>query len=92
MHSEIPFHDIKLSDDELIRTFDADVDELQLKWHQDDEDRLVYILEAGGWKIQLENNLPTYLSAEECLEIPRLEWHRVHKGDGNLVVRIKKIK
>lgn len=88
----LPFHDVMLSGDEVIRTFSAEVDESELKWHQDNERRVIQIIEDGGWKIQLENEMPHSFSLGESFDIPRLKWHRVIKGNGNLVVIIKKIK
>ena len=89
---DFPFHDAVLSDDEVIRTFSSEVDESELKWHQDNERRIIQIIENGGWKIQFENEIPHSFSLGESFDIPKLKWHRVIKGNRRLVVRIKKIK
>lgn len=91
MGSAMPFQDIQLSASELIRTFDSNVDESELKWHQDNEHRIISVVEGYNWKIQFENKIPTTLSPLESIEIPRLEWHRLIKGSGNLVVKITKV-
>jgi hypothetical protein len=72
----------------LIRTFDETIDPIELKWHRDDEDRMIVAVEKSDWKIQLENKLPQDLNT--AVFIARGEWHRVIKGKGELVVKIVK--
>jgi hypothetical protein len=57
-------------------------------WHRDDEDRTIEILGETDWLIQLDNSLPILL--EGNIFIPRHEWHRVIKGQKNLLVKINK--
>jgi len=72
--------------DSTIRKFSQDIDPIELMWHRDLKNRSVKLLEGSGWKIQLDNSLP--LDFNE-ITIPKLIWHRVIKGSGNLVVEIK---
>ena len=72
--------------DSTIRTFSQEIDPIELMWHRDLKNRSVKLLEGSGWKIQLENTLP--LNLDEII-IPKLTWHRVIKGSGDLVVEIK---
>jgi len=72
----------------LIRTFDETIDPIELKWHRDDEDRMIVAVEKSDWKIQLENKLPQDLNT--AVFIARGEWHRVIKGKGELVIKIVK--
>lgn len=72
----------------LIRTFDDTVDPIELKWHRDDEDRMIVAVKKTDWKIQLENRLPQDLNT--AVFISRGEWHRVIKGTGDLTVKIIK--
>jgi len=72
----------------IYRTFKPDVESEELKWHQDLNDRKVTIIENGGWKFQMENGLPTKLKDGDILDIPKLAWHRVIKGENQLVVSI----
>ena len=65
-----------------------EVDDDELKWHQDLKDRKVTVIEDGGWSFQIENSLPVKLSNAEQLSIPKFVWHRVIKGKGNLIVEI----
>ena len=70
----------------MIRRFSQEIDPIELMWHRDLKNRSVKLLEGSGWKIQLENTLP--LNLDEII-IPKLTWHRVIKGSGDLVVEIK---
>jgi hypothetical protein len=72
--------------DSTIRTFSQEIDPIELMWHRDLKNRSVKLLEGSGWKIQLENTLPSNFN--ETI-IPKLTWHRVIKGSGDLVVEIK---
>jgi hypothetical protein len=72
----------------LIRTFDDTVDPIELKWHRDDEDRMIVSVKKTDWKIQLENRLPQDLNT--AVFVSRGEWHRVIKGTGELTVKIVK--
>ena len=76
-------------DNKIRRTFNPDVDSEELKWHQDLKDRKVTIIEDGGWSFQMEDSLPNKLSIADQLFMPKFVWHRVLKGEGNLVVEIE---
>ena len=66
-----------------------DVESEELKWHQDLRDRKVTIIESGGWSFQMDDNLPNKLQNAEQISIPKFAWHRVIKGDSDLVVEIE---
>jgi hypothetical protein len=85
---EYPFQQETI-DEKLIRTFDTDVQDLELVWHQDHKDRLVEIIEPGGWSFQAENELPNKLEKGQKYFIPKLVWHRVIKGESKMVVSIE---
>ena len=72
-----------------IRTFSEDVDENELVWHRDREDRIVKSVGDTDWMIQLDNELPKPLT--ETIYIPKGVYHRVIKGSDDLIVRIKKL-
>jgi len=72
-----------------VRVFESDVKSGELKWHWDEEDRLVELLEPTDWFFQIDNNLPVRFP--QSILIERGTWHRVIKGDGRLVVRITKV-
>jgi len=87
-----PYQDLE-QDDYVIRKFDQNIDPIELKWHMDGEDRIVEVLECGaGWKFQYDNKLPQDLKPNTTLLIQRHDYHRVIKGEGNLLIKIHKIK
>ena len=73
----------------LLREFGKDVDSEELVWHMDKRDREVRILEGSGWKLQMDNDIPRDLIIGETYRIPKYTYHRVWKGDSNLLVEIK---
>ena len=73
------------------RDFSFEVDEEELKWHYDLKDRYVTVLKAGGWQFQLEDGLPNKIHDGQEIFIPKLVWHRVIKGEGNLKVSILEV-
>jgi hypothetical protein len=85
---DFPFEQI-VKGNILVRTFDLSVDSDELKWHQDLKDRKVTVIEGNGWLFQMENELPIKLEDAKQIFIPKLAWHRVLKGSGNLIVEIK---
>lgn len=72
-----------------IRTFDSKVDEHELMWHRDLEDRLVTIIESNGWKFQMDNKLPLNLRKGDKVFIPKDTFHRVIKGNGDLKIKVE---
>lgn len=87
---EYPFEE-KIIDNKKIRTFSPDVDEEELEWHVDEFDRKIKVLEGGGWKIQMNNELPKLLKDGDEIFIPKMEWHRAIKGQNKLVIEIEEI-
>ena len=52
-------------------------------------DREVTVVEGVGWKIQFDDELPRNLSPGKTYYIPKNTYHRVMKGQTNLVVEIR---
>lgn len=71
-----------------VRIFSQEVEETELKWHRDEEDREIISILKTDWKVQLENELP--LSLNSPIKIKAGVWHRVIKGTGELTIKIKK--
>jgi hypothetical protein len=69
-----------------VRQFSEKVDEIDLKWHRDLEDRTVVSIEETDWKIQLENELPISLNSPVFIKAGI--WHRVIKGNSELKIKI----
>lgn len=84
----LPF-DQTIQDGYRFRTFSESTDESELKWHQDNEDRLISPLHETDWMVQLDNQLPTKLEPNKEIFIPEGVWHRVIKGSGDLKIKVK---
>ena len=84
----LPFTEKSLGNNQYIREFNADIDNHELEWHIDREDRTIEVIENKNWQVQLDNNLPILL--KETIFIPKETYHRVIKGTGNLKVKITK--
>lgn len=74
-----------------IRIFSPDVFDYELEWHVDFEDRIVKIIDTSGWKIQFDNQIPQELTKNQKIFIKKMTWHRIIRGDGQLVVQITKL-
>ena len=77
-------------DNKNIRTFSEEVDELDLIWHRDREDRKIVVESGKGWKLQKDNQLPIVMEQNKEYNIKAMEYHRIIKGRDNLVIRIFK--
>jgi hypothetical protein len=84
-----PYTDIIESDGTISRLFSASTKPEDLKWHMDDEDRIVEPLHKTNWTFQFEDELPVPLN--KPIFIKKHQWHRLIKGSGHLTVRITKI-
>lgn len=83
-----PF-DENIVDGYHIRKFSENVENSELVWHRDKEDRIVESVAYTDWMIQIDNQLPIPLT--ERTLIPKDVYHRVIKGSGDLIVRVKKL-
>lgn len=83
-----PFKEIKKGYSK-IRIFEGSIDEFELKWHCDREDREITIIESNGWKYQEDNKLPVDLKDGDVIFIPKDTFHRVIKGNGDFKIKVK---
>jgi hypothetical protein len=83
-----PYTEKELAKSVVVRTFSSKIDEIELKWHWDEEDRLVEPLNDNDWQFQFDNELPMRINKQ--IFIPRGVMHRVIKGTTNLEVKITK--
>ena len=83
-----PYTDIIEPDNTVSRLFPATTKSEDLKWHMDDEDRTITILNNTTWQFQFEDQLPVPLNGP--IFIRRHQWHRLIKGDGSLMISIFK--
>jgi len=79
-----PYSEIK-ENGYLLREFSHNSSPFEFVWHRDKEDRLVEAVGKTDWQVQLDNELPMYITK---VFIPKETWHRVIKGTGNLKVKI----
>jgi len=86
----IPYTEVLLSETEIIRTFSESIDEDELKWHWDNEDRIIEALHETNWLFQFDNELPIRL--DRPIEIKEGVWHRLIKGDSEVIIKIRKIR
>jgi hypothetical protein len=73
-----------------IREFSQDTPSFEFVWHRDKEDRIVEATHDTDWQFQLDNDIPRTLEKNK-LFIPKETYHRLIKGTGDLIVKIKKL-
>jgi len=84
-----PFTDSFVADNTFIRTFDENIEDGELIWHRDRKDRVIKVIEGVNWKIQYDNHLPQTLEPGKWYYVKKEQYHRVHKGNGKLVIEIQ---
>ena len=87
---DFPFEEEKIDQYNFIRTFPADVDEMDLIWHADKENRIITVLEGNGWKFQFDEELPIKMRKGKSISILKGRLHRVIKGNGILKINLQK--
>ena len=87
---DFPFTEQQLDTKLFLREFSADVDEMELVWHEDREDRIVSVVEGNGWKFQFDEELPIEMEDGIDISIPKGVIHRVIKGKGPLKIKVFK--
>lgn len=89
--SNFPFKEEKVSGNTFIRSFTENTDNSELVWHRDHEDRIIEVIRSNNWKLQLENELPQSLTNGSKIYLKADLWHRIIKGNGNLMIKIVKL-
>ena len=87
---DFPFTEQRLSTKLFLREFSADVDEMELIWHEDRGNRIVSVVEGNGWKFQFDEELPIEMEDGIDITIPKGVIHRVIKGKGPLKIKVFK--
>jgi hypothetical protein len=85
---DLPFSQEKF-ENYWIRVFSKDVETEELKWHFDNENRKVTILESDGWQFQMDNELPVNLKPGDVTYIPKGMYHRIKRGNNDLKIKIE---
>jgi len=86
----LPFEEEQISNNIFIRTFSTDVDEMDLIWHTDKENRFIKVLEGNGWQFQYDEELPFEMTDGLGFPIMKGQIHRVIKGLGPLKIELHK--
>ena len=87
---DFPFEEEQINENTFIRTFSADVDEMELIWHEDKENRVIKVLEGNGWKFQFDEELPIEMTDGLNISIFEGRIHRIIKGEGPLKIKLQK--
>ena len=80
-----PYQELRTFDF-IYRKFTQDIDEEELVWHRDRNDREVIVLGDTDWQFQFEDSIPQQL--QETIFIPKDTYHRLIKGTGALDLKI----
>lgn len=83
----MPYKEVK-TDNFYYRSFSNTVSENSLKWHWDEEDRLIEPINTNDWFFQFDNELPFKINSSIFIEAGRI--HRIIKGKTNLYLKIRK--
>jgi len=86
----LPFEEEQINDNIFVRTFSADVDEMDLIWHTDKENRFIKVLEGNGWQFQYDEDLPFEMTDGLGFPVMKGQIHRVIKGVGPLKIELHK--
>jgi hypothetical protein len=84
---ELPYEE-EINESNRVRVFSESVDDEDLKWHRDREDRLIEVIDGNDWEIQFDNELPKKLTPGTQIIIPEGVYHRVIKGSSELKIKV----
>jgi hypothetical protein len=84
----LPFEEVKENGIKT-RLFKENINNGELKWHFDKQDRKVKVVKSNNWMLQMDNDIPKILKEGQAIFIPKGVYHRVIKGSGDLIVKIK---
>lgn len=75
--------------DHTLRIFDSTFDANDFYWHKDKKDRLITAVSGEDWELQIDNQLPIKLEIDKVYPVKKETWHRIIKGTGDLILKIK---
>ena len=87
-----PYIEKLLNEDTRLRLFPSKINEAALIWHRDRQDRLLEVIYSNGWMFQRDDSVPILMSPGDKIQIRANEWHRVIKGEEELIVMINEKK
>jgi quercetin dioxygenase-like cupin family protein len=87
----LPFDEKQISDNVFVRKFSKDLSDDELYWHKDKEDRFIRVISGDNWFFQIDNELPILMSKGSDIFIPQKTWHRIVRGNSDLIIEIIKL-
>lgn len=84
-----PYRDEYIDHGEWVRVFDGDTDNDELVWHRDKNPREIQVLHGKGWQFQRDNEIPFIINTNSKFNIDAMVYHRLIKGDTQLILKIK---
>lgn len=72
----------------ILREFNSKTPHDEFVWHRDKQNRIVEVLKSENWQFQMDNQLPVPLNPGDILRIPKEKFHRIIRGDGDLLIKI----
>lgn len=88
----VPYADVftdRFNVNHFTRVFLENIKEEELVWHRDKQDRVVFVVKGEGWKLQMDNKLPEELVKGKTYVIKKMDYHRIIKGQGELILDIE---
>jgi len=85
----LPFKESSLNVNKTQRAFSCELDQEDLEWHFDEEDRIIEPVGDTDWLFQFDNNLPQKIEGEIFIE--KGVWHRLIKGSKDLIIEVTKL-
>lgn len=85
----LPFEESSLNTNKTQRVFSKDLDQEDLEWHFDEEDRIIKPVGDTDWLFQFDNSLPQMIEGEIFIE--KGVWHRLIKGSNDLILEVTKL-
>ena len=61
----------------------------EIEFELDETGDRIKVIYGTGWKLQYDNELPTELEIGQNYYIKKEQFHRLHKGNGELKLEIK---
>lgn len=77
----------EIKDGYILREFLESTPSFEFVWHRDKQDRVIQATHDNDWLFQLDNEPPKRIEKNK-LFIPKETYHRLIKGNGNLVLKI----
>lgn len=84
-----PYKDQWLGNSKRLRVFDSNTNQEEFVWHQDSSDREIKVINGDNWKLQYDNEMPITLQINETYYIPKNIYHRIIKGENDLIIIIE---